>query len=112
MAKVLPHVRRGVVIADTRGLLWRRTIRYALARFKDFHLYYRSPDAVSAVPHRHGRQRRRPLHHGRGRRHVAGVVAPRGQGDHFGTGAASRRASSFSKVARDCSASAVCPVRR
>jgi 2-polyprenyl-3-methyl-5-hydroxy-6-metoxy-1,4-benzoquinol methylase len=49
MARVLPHVRRGVVIADTRGPLWRRTIRYALARFKDFHLYYRSPDTVAAV---------------------------------------------------------------
>jgi cyclopropane fatty-acyl-phospholipid synthase-like methyltransferase len=49
MARVLPHVRRGVVIADTRGPLWRRTIRYALARFKDFHLYYRSPDAVAAA---------------------------------------------------------------
>jgi ABC-type transport system substrate-binding protein len=35
--------------ADTRGPLWRRTIRYALARFKAFHLYYRSPDAVAAV---------------------------------------------------------------
>jgi SAM-dependent methyltransferase len=49
MARVLPHVRRGVIIADTRGPLWRRTIRYALARFKEFHLYYRSPDAVAAA---------------------------------------------------------------
>jgi SAM-dependent methyltransferase len=48
-ARILPHVRRGVIIADTRGPLWRRTIRYALARFKDFHLYYRSPDTVAAV---------------------------------------------------------------
>jgi SAM-dependent methyltransferase len=49
LARVLPQVRRGVIIADTRGPLWRRTIRHALARFKRFHLYYRSPDAVAAA---------------------------------------------------------------
>jgi len=49
LARVLPQIRRGVIIADTRGPFWRRTIRYALARFKQFHLYYRSPDAVAAA---------------------------------------------------------------
>jgi 2-polyprenyl-3-methyl-5-hydroxy-6-metoxy-1,4-benzoquinol methylase len=49
LARVLPQIRRGVIIADTRGPLWRRTIRYALARVKHFHLYYRSPDTVAAA---------------------------------------------------------------
>jgi SAM-dependent methyltransferase len=49
LARVLPRIRRGVIIADTRGPLWRRTIRYGLARVKHFHLYYRSPDTVAAA---------------------------------------------------------------
>jgi SAM-dependent methyltransferase len=49
LARVLPQIRRGVIIADTRGPFWRRAIRYGLARFKDFHLYYRSPDTVAAA---------------------------------------------------------------
>jgi SAM-dependent methyltransferase len=48
-ARFLPQVRQAVVIADTRGPFWRRWMRYGLARAKDFHLYYRSPDAVADV---------------------------------------------------------------
>jgi SAM-dependent methyltransferase len=48
-ARFLPQVREAVVIADTRGPFWRRWLRYRLARLKDFHLYYRSPDAVAEV---------------------------------------------------------------
>ena len=64
LSRILPHVRRGVIIADTRGPLWRRTIRYALARFKHFHLYYRSPDTVAAALRQGGfSERERHLGH-------------------------------------------------
>jgi 2-polyprenyl-3-methyl-5-hydroxy-6-metoxy-1,4-benzoquinol methylase len=64
LARVLPQIRRGVIIADTRGPFWRRTIRYALARFKHFHLYYRSPDTVAAALREGGfDQRERHLGH-------------------------------------------------
>ena len=64
LSRILPHVRRGVIIADTRGPLWRRTIRYALARFKQFHLYYRSPDTVAAALRQGGfSERERHLGH-------------------------------------------------
>ncbi len=36
-----------VIIADTRGPLWRRTLRHVLARMKHFYLYYRDPDEVA-----------------------------------------------------------------
>jgi 2-polyprenyl-3-methyl-5-hydroxy-6-metoxy-1,4-benzoquinol methylase len=49
LTRVLPQIRHAVIIADTRGPFWRRTIRYGLARLKHFHLYYRSPDAVAAA---------------------------------------------------------------
>jgi SAM-dependent methyltransferase len=48
-ARFLPQVRQAVVIADTRGPFWRRWMRYGLARAKEFHLYYRSPDEVAEV---------------------------------------------------------------
>ena len=64
LARVLPQIRRGVIIADTRGPFWRRTIRYALARFKQFHLYYRSPDVVAAAMREGGfSERERHLGH-------------------------------------------------
>ncbi|MFB3853494.1 MAG: class I SAM-dependent methyltransferase [Vicinamibacterales bacterium] len=38
-----------MIIADTRGPFWRRTLRKALARLKRFNLYYRSPKKLSAI---------------------------------------------------------------
>jgi 2-polyprenyl-3-methyl-5-hydroxy-6-metoxy-1,4-benzoquinol methylase len=35
--------REAVIVVDTRGPLWRRTLRYGLARFKGFNLYYHPP---------------------------------------------------------------------
>ena len=53
------------VIVDTRGPLWRRTLRYGLARMKQFNLYYHPPDRVAAVVTRAGlrgiRAQGRPL---------------------------------------------------
>jgi 2-polyprenyl-3-methyl-5-hydroxy-6-metoxy-1,4-benzoquinol methylase len=46
IARIAPHVRQAFVIADTRGPLWRRGLRYLLARVKHFHVYYRDPDQV------------------------------------------------------------------
>ncbi len=64
LARVLPQIRRCVIIADTRGPWWRRTIRYGLARVKHFHLYYRSPDTVAAALRQAGfAERERHLGH-------------------------------------------------
>ncbi len=38
-----------IVIADTRGPWWRRSLRRVLARAKHFYLYYRNPAEVAAV---------------------------------------------------------------
>jgi len=38
-----------LIIVDTRGPWWRRQLRYGLAAFKHFHLYYHSPDRVAAI---------------------------------------------------------------
>jgi len=53
-AAVAPAAREALIIVDTRGPWWRRTLRYGLAKAKRFHLYYRSPDAVGAIVRRHG----------------------------------------------------------
>ena len=51
--QLLPTVcqvtRERLIIVDTRGPWWRRLIRFALARLKQFHLYYHSPDRVAAI---------------------------------------------------------------
>ena len=38
-----------LVLVDTRGPWWRRTLRHVLARLKRFSLYYHSPARVSAA---------------------------------------------------------------
>lgn len=38
-----------LVIVDTRGPLWRRLLRYGLARYKGFHLYYHPPADVARI---------------------------------------------------------------
>lgn len=47
--RVARATREVVIVADTRGPFWRRTLRFLLARVKGFHLYYRSPGEVSRV---------------------------------------------------------------
>jgi SAM-dependent methyltransferase len=47
--RIAPHVADAIIIADTRGPWWRRTLRRGLARWKHFHLYYRPPEQVSAA---------------------------------------------------------------
>ena len=49
LAKVAGATRELVVICDTRGPWWRRTMRYALARMKHFYLHYHSPDSVARI---------------------------------------------------------------
>jgi len=43
-----------LVIVDTRGPLWRRTLRRVLARLKRFYVYYRDPREVAAIVARQG----------------------------------------------------------
>ena len=50
-----------LVIVDTRGPLWRRSLRRVPARMKHFYLYYRDPAAVAAIVERHGFVRHRHL---------------------------------------------------
>ena len=53
-----------LIVVDTRGPVWRRSLRYALARLKHFYVYYRSPDVVCAIVVRQGfKERRRFLGH-------------------------------------------------
>ena len=54
LKKVAASTRELLVIVDTRGPLWRRTLRYALASMKKFNLYYHPPDSVAAVVTREG----------------------------------------------------------
>ncbi len=54
LAPVASATRELIVIADTRGPWWRRTLRHALARAKRFYLYYRDPDDVAGVMARLG----------------------------------------------------------
>jgi 2-polyprenyl-3-methyl-5-hydroxy-6-metoxy-1,4-benzoquinol methylase len=43
-----------LIIVDTRGPLWRRMLRYTLARLKHFVIFYRDPDIVSAIAAKEG----------------------------------------------------------
>ena len=54
MAKVAAATRELVVICDTRGPWWRRTLRYGLARLKHFYLHYHSPDSVARLMQSNG----------------------------------------------------------
>ena len=60
--RLLPRVcaaaRELLVIVDTRGPWWRRTLRYSLARLKRFHLYYHAPDRISQLVARSGLRER------------------------------------------------------
>jgi len=47
LRKVAEATRELLIIVDTRGPWWRRRLRYALARFKHFHLYYHPADRVA-----------------------------------------------------------------
>ena len=49
LAHVCAATRDRLIIVDTRGPWWRRTLRYGLARLKHFHLYYHPADRVAAV---------------------------------------------------------------
>jgi 2-polyprenyl-3-methyl-5-hydroxy-6-metoxy-1,4-benzoquinol methylase len=49
LPRVAGAVREMLVIVDTRGPWWRRTLRRVLARMKSFHLYYHPPDRVSRI---------------------------------------------------------------
>jgi SAM-dependent methyltransferase len=54
LGKVCGATTERLIICDTRGPWWRRTMRYALARFKKFYLHYHAPDAVAATVRRYG----------------------------------------------------------
>ena len=54
LGKVCGATTERLIICDTRGPWWRRTLRYGLARLKRFYLYYHAPDAVAAIARRHG----------------------------------------------------------
>lgn len=49
LAHVCEATRERLIIVDTRGPWWRRTLRYGLARLKHFHLYYHPADRVAAL---------------------------------------------------------------
>jgi SAM-dependent methyltransferase len=49
LAHVCAATRDRLIIVDTRGPWWRRTLRYGLARMKHFHLYYHPADRVAAL---------------------------------------------------------------
>jgi 2-polyprenyl-3-methyl-5-hydroxy-6-metoxy-1,4-benzoquinol methylase len=49
LKKICTCTRELLVIVDTRGPWWRRGLRYALAQFKGFQVYYRTPEQFSAV---------------------------------------------------------------
>ncbi len=49
LAHVCAATRDHLIIVDTRGPWWRRTLRYGLARLKHFHLYYHPADRVAAL---------------------------------------------------------------
>jgi 2-polyprenyl-3-methyl-5-hydroxy-6-metoxy-1,4-benzoquinol methylase len=54
LTKVCAATRELLVVVDTRGPWWRRTLRYALARVKGFQIYYRTPEQFSSVVVRSG----------------------------------------------------------
>jgi SAM-dependent methyltransferase len=50
VTRVAHQTRELLIIVDTRGPLWRRLLRYGLAWFKNFHVYYHPiPDVIKAV---------------------------------------------------------------
>jgi len=49
LGPVASATRELIIIADTRGPWWRRTLRRALARAKHFYLYYRDPQELAGV---------------------------------------------------------------
>jgi ubiquinone/menaquinone biosynthesis C-methylase UbiE len=64
----LTRVARGtgelLIIVDTRGPLWRRMLRYGLARYKHFNLYYHPADEVAGTVTASGfREARRVIGH-------------------------------------------------
>jgi 2-polyprenyl-3-methyl-5-hydroxy-6-metoxy-1,4-benzoquinol methylase len=54
LGKVAAATRELVIICDTAGPWWRRTLRYGLARGKGFYLHYHSPDTVAGIMGRSG----------------------------------------------------------
>jgi SAM-dependent methyltransferase len=54
LAKVCGATRELLIICDTAGPWWRRTLRYGLARLKHFYLHYHAPESVAAIAGRHG----------------------------------------------------------
>ncbi len=54
LAPAAAVTRELLIVADTRGPLWRRSLRRLLARAKRFYLYYRPPEQVAAVMARLG----------------------------------------------------------
>lgn len=54
LGKVAAATRERIIICDTRGPWWRRTLRYGLARGKGFYLHYHSPDTVAEILRRSG----------------------------------------------------------
>jgi SAM-dependent methyltransferase len=64
MRKVCAATGDLLIVVDTRGPWWRRAMRYTLARLKNFYIFYRHPDAVSAIAAAEGfRETRRVLGH-------------------------------------------------
>lgn len=49
LTRLAEGTRELLVVVDTRGPLWRRMMRYALARYKGFNLYYHPPDDVARI---------------------------------------------------------------
>lgn len=54
LGTVAAATRELIIICDTRGPWWRRTLRYGLARGKGFYLHYHSPDTVAGILRRGG----------------------------------------------------------
>jgi 2-polyprenyl-3-methyl-5-hydroxy-6-metoxy-1,4-benzoquinol methylase len=54
LSRVCGATREVLIIVDTRGPWWRRSLRRVLARLKQFHLYYHPADTVSAIVRRSG----------------------------------------------------------
>jgi 2-polyprenyl-3-methyl-5-hydroxy-6-metoxy-1,4-benzoquinol methylase len=49
LSRVARATRELLLVVDTRGPSWRRALRYALARYKRFNLYYHPADDVSKI---------------------------------------------------------------
>lgn len=64
IGKVAAATSQLMIIVDTRGPWWRRTLRYLLASLKRFNLYYHSPAEVVATARRHSfREQQRIVGH-------------------------------------------------